>query len=273
MLPKDAALADLPTVSTAYPDKSSTAVSPIICSKALENSAIVSGVTVAIVSPTAAPATSGENVASAIDEYIDDNPEVVLPILVGGGVSTAGVILTIGAMAGAVMLPEAVIPVALGAGILASNDMLPRDAARADLPKVSTVYPDRSSTAVSPIICSKALENSAIVSGVTVAIVKYLIMTIMLAMSTVNAGENVASAIDEYIDDNPEVVLPILVGGGVSTAGVILTSISYIYLGGNSRVTSVASNDMLPRDAARADLPKVSTVYPDRSSTCYRRIY
>jgi hypothetical protein len=37
---------------------------------------------------------------------------------------------------------------------------------------------------------------------------KYLIMTIMLAMSTVNAGENVASAIDEYIDDNPEVVLP-----------------------------------------------------------------
>jgi hypothetical protein len=41
MLPRDAALADLPTVSTAYPDKSSTAVSPIICSKALENSAIV----------------------------------------------------------------------------------------------------------------------------------------------------------------------------------------------------------------------------------------
>jgi hypothetical protein len=34
---------------------------------------------------------------------------VVLPILVGGGVSTAGVILTIGAMAGAVMLPEAVL--------------------------------------------------------------------------------------------------------------------------------------------------------------------
>jgi hypothetical protein len=32
-----------------------------------------------------------------------------------------------------------------------------------------------------------------------------------LVMSTVNAGENVASAIDEYIDDNPEVVLPILV--------------------------------------------------------------
>jgi hypothetical protein len=45
----------------------------------------------------------------------------------------------------------------------------------------------------------------------------------MLVMSSVNAGENVASAIDEYIDDNPEVVLPILVGGGVSTAGVILT--------------------------------------------------
>jgi hypothetical protein len=45
-------------VSTVYPDRSSTAVSPIICSKALENSAIVSGVTVAIVSPTAAPATS-----------------------------------------------------------------------------------------------------------------------------------------------------------------------------------------------------------------------
>jgi hypothetical protein len=74
---------------------------------------------------------------------------------------------------------------------------------------------------------------------------KYLIMTIMLTMSTVNAGENVASAIDEYIDDNPEVVLPILVGGGVSTAGVILTS--------------VASIDMLPRDAALADLPTVST--------------
>jgi hypothetical protein len=55
---------------------------------------------------------------------------------------------------------------------------------------------------------------------------KYLILTIMLAMSTVNAGENVASAIDEYIDDNPEVVLPILVGGGVSTAGVILTLVS-----------------------------------------------
>jgi hypothetical protein len=64
---------------------------------------------------------AGENVASAIDEYIDDNPEVVLPILVGGGVSTAGVILTIGAMAGAVMLPEAVIPVALGAGILGTS--------------------------------------------------------------------------------------------------------------------------------------------------------
>jgi hypothetical protein len=54
ILPNDAVLADLPTVSTAYPDKSSTAVSPIICSKALENSAMVSGVTVAIVSPTAA---------------------------------------------------------------------------------------------------------------------------------------------------------------------------------------------------------------------------
>jgi ElaB/YqjD/DUF883 family membrane-anchored ribosome-binding protein len=82
----------------------------------IDDNPIVSGVTVAIVSPTAAPATSstavgasisaanatgkakyanaGENVASAIDEYIDDNPEVVLPILVGGGVSTAGVILT-----------------------------------------------------------------------------------------------------------------------------------------------------------------------------------
>jgi hypothetical protein len=47
-----------------------------------------------------------ENVASAIDEYIDDNPEVVLPILVGGGVSTAGVILTIGAMAGAICYLE-----------------------------------------------------------------------------------------------------------------------------------------------------------------------
>jgi hypothetical protein len=46
---------------------------------------------------------------------------VVLPILVGGGVSTAGVILTVGAMAGAVMLPEAVIPVALGAGILGTS--------------------------------------------------------------------------------------------------------------------------------------------------------
>jgi hypothetical protein len=34
---------------------------------------------------------------------------------------TAGVILTIGAMAGAVMLPEAVIPVALGAGILGTS--------------------------------------------------------------------------------------------------------------------------------------------------------
>jgi hypothetical protein len=102
---------------------------------------------------------AGENVASAIDEYINDNPEVVLPILVGGGVSTAGVVLTIGAMAGAVMLP------------VASRDMLPRDAALADLPTVSTAYPDKSSTAVSPIICSKALENSAIVSGVTVAIV------------------------------------------------------------------------------------------------------
>jgi hypothetical protein len=45
----------------------------------------------------------------------------VLPILVGGGVSTAGVILTVGAMAGAVMLPEAVIPVALGAGILGTS--------------------------------------------------------------------------------------------------------------------------------------------------------
>jgi uncharacterized protein (UPF0333 family) len=74
--------------------------------------------------------------------------------------------------------------------------MLPRDAALADLPKVS----------------------------------KYLIMTIMLAMSTVNAGENVASAIDEYIDDNPDVVLPILVGGGVSTAGVILTVVLFIII-------------------------------------------
>jgi hypothetical protein len=45
-----------------------------------------------------------------------------------------------------------------------------------------------------------------------------------------------------------------------------LLSISCFYLGGNNLVTSVASRDMLPRDAARADLPKVSTVYPDRSS-------
>jgi hypothetical protein len=37
---------------------------PIICSKALENSAIVSGVTVAIVSPTAAPATSSTAVGA-----------------------------------------------------------------------------------------------------------------------------------------------------------------------------------------------------------------
>jgi hypothetical protein len=29
----------------------------------------------------------------------------------------------------------------------------------------------------------------------------------------------------------------------------------------------VASNDILPNEAALADLPKVSTVYPDRSST------
>jgi hypothetical protein len=42
-------------------------------------------------------------------------------LLERGGVSTAGVILTIGAMAGAVMLPEAVIPVALGAGILGTS--------------------------------------------------------------------------------------------------------------------------------------------------------
>jgi hypothetical protein len=116
MLPRDAARADLPKVSTVYPDKSSTAVSPIIC------------------------------VASAIDEYIDDNPEVVLPILVGGGVSTAGVILTISAMAGAVMLPEAVIPVALDFYLggnnlvtaVASRDILPNEAALADLPTVST---------------------------------------------------------------------------------------------------------------------------------------
>jgi hypothetical protein len=54
---------------------------------------------------------------------------------------------------------------------VASRDMLPNEAARADLPTVSTVYPDKSSTAVSPIICSKALENSAIVSIATAAIV------------------------------------------------------------------------------------------------------
>jgi hypothetical protein len=71
-------------------------------------------------------------------------------------VSTAGVALTIAALGAAVVLPEAVIPVAFGAGILGTSM------------KVSTVYPDRSSTAVSPIICSKALENSA-GSGVSTA--------------------------------------------------------------------------------------------------------
>jgi hypothetical protein len=40
---------------------------------------------------------------------------------------------------------------------------------------------------------------------------------------------------------------------------LLLLSISYFYLGGNNLVTSVASRDMLPRDAALADLPKVST--------------
>jgi hypothetical protein len=63
---------------------------------------------------------------------------------------------------------------------VASRDMLPRDAALADLPKVSTVYP-------------------------------------------VNAGDDIGSSIDEYIEDNPEVVLPIAIGSGVSTAGVALT--------------------------------------------------
>jgi hypothetical protein len=46
-----------------------------------------------------------------------------------------------------------------------------------------------------------------------------------------------------------------------------LLSISYFYLGGNNLVTSVASSDIFPNEAALADLPKVSTVYPDKSST------
>jgi hypothetical protein len=36
---------------------------------------------------------------------------------------------------------------------------------------------------------------------------KYLIMTMMLVMSSVNAGDDIGSSIDEYIEDNPEVVI------------------------------------------------------------------
>jgi hypothetical protein len=38
---------------------------------------------------------------------------------------------------------------------------------------------------------------------------KYLIITMILIMSSVNAGDDIGSSIDEYIEDNPEVVLPI----------------------------------------------------------------
>ena len=64
---------------------------------------------------------AGDDIGSSIDEYIEDNPEVVLPIAIGSGVSTAGVALTIAALGAAVVLPEAVIPVAFGAGILGTS--------------------------------------------------------------------------------------------------------------------------------------------------------
>jgi hypothetical protein len=43
------------------------------------------------------------------------------------------------------------------------------------------------------------------------------------------------------------------------SSALSLLSISYFYLVGNNLVTSVASRDILPRDAALADLPTVST--------------
>jgi hypothetical protein len=38
----------------------------------------------------------------------------------------------------------------------------------------------------------------------------------MLIVSSVNAGDDIGSSIDEYIEDNPEVVLPIAIGGTYS---------------------------------------------------------
>jgi hypothetical protein len=37
----------------------------------------------------------------------------------------------------------------------------------------------------------------------------------MLIVSSVNAGDDIGSSIDEYIEDNPEGVLPIAIGSGV----------------------------------------------------------
>jgi hypothetical protein len=86
------------------------------------------------------------------------------------------------------------------------------------------------------------------------------------------------------MNDNPIATAAIVVGGGVTVGPIAaayfalpvalaaemlaptqstslsLLSISYFYLGGNNLVTSVASRDILPNEAALADLPKVSTV-------------
>jgi hypothetical protein len=85
MLPRDAALADLPTVSTAYPDKSSTAVSPIICSKAVNADPV-----------------------EDVWDWANDNPIATAAIVVGGGV-------TVGPIAAAYFA----LPVALAAEMLA----------------------------------------------------------------------------------------------------------------------------------------------------------
>jgi hypothetical protein len=88
-------------------------------------------------------------------------------------------------------------------------------------------------------------------------------------MSTVNAGENVASAIDEYIDDNPEVVLPILVGGGVSTAGVFCRKVFKFYLVKNPINCSSHTNTSTHENGQRPTHRHRSTKYTSAKCNWY----